>query len=59
MRSILTAAAIATMLATPSVAGNLAPAPVDPVVIVEDTSSSSQAILVNVLTIILFAAMLD
>ncbi|WP_298433564.1 hypothetical protein [uncultured Jannaschia sp.] len=59
MRSILTAAAIATTLATPSAAGNLAPAPVDPVVIVEDTSSSSQAILVNVLTIILFAAMLD
>ncbi|MFO6465055.1 hypothetical protein [uncultured Jannaschia sp.] len=52
----LALAAVLTGAATTAFAGNIAPAPVEPVVIVEDTSSSSAGIVVPILALILLAA---
>ncbi|CTQ33283.1 hypothetical protein [Jannaschia rubra] len=52
----LALAAVLSATATTAFAGNIAPAPVEPVVIVEDTSSSSTGIVVPILAIILLAA---
>lgn len=55
MKKLALAAAL-TVASTAAFAGNVAPAPVEPVVIVEDTSSSSAGIIVPILAIILLAA---
>ena len=59
MKKLALAAAFSAA-ATTAFAGNLAPAPVEPVVepvtIVEDTASSSAGIIVPILAIILLAA---
>ena len=55
MKKIALAAAL-SVASTAAFAGNVAPAPVEPVVIVEDTSSSSAGIVVPILAIILLAA---
>lgn len=52
----LALAAVLSAAATTAFAGNIAPAPIEPVVIVEDTSSSSAGIIVPILAIILLAA---
>lgn len=55
MKKLALAAAL-TVASTAAFAGNVAPAPVEPVVIVEDTSSSSAGVIVPILAIILLAA---
>ncbi|MBF9036845.1 hypothetical protein HKCCE2091_21635 [Rhodobacterales bacterium HKCCE2091] len=56
MKKIAATACVAlTLAAAPALAGGYVPA-VDPVVIVEDTSSSSGAILVPIMALIMFAA---
>jgi hypothetical protein len=55
MKKLALAAAL-SVASTAAFAGNIAPAPVEPVVIVEDTSSSSAGIIVPILAIILLAA---
>lgn len=52
----LALAAVLSAASTTAFAGNIAPAPIEPVVIVEDTSSSSAGIIVPILAIILLAA---
>jgi hypothetical protein len=55
----LKAAALATMIATPSLAGGLAPVAIEPPVIVEETSSSSAGgILVPLLALLLIGAVI-
>ena len=55
MKKLALAAAF-SVVATAGFAGTPAPAPLDPVVIVEDTSSSAGGILVPLLAILLLAA---
>ncbi|GIT91492.1 hypothetical protein JANAI62_19490 [Jannaschia pagri] len=55
MKKLALAAAM-SVAATAAFAGNPAPAPVEPVVIVEDTSSSAGGIIVPILAVILLAA---
>ena len=55
MKKLALAAVMATVAST-AFAGNPAPAPVEPVVIVEDTSSSAAGIIVPLLALILIAA---
>ncbi|MGB3406393.1 MAG: hypothetical protein WBA67_02775 [Jannaschia sp.] len=55
MKKLALAAALAVVAST-AFAGNPAPAPVEPVVIVEDTSSSAGGIIVPLLALILIAA---
>ncbi|UWQ18277.1 hypothetical protein [Jannaschia sp. M317] len=55
MKKLALAAAL-SVAATTAFAGNIAPAPVEPVVIVEDTSSSAGGILVPLLALVLLAA---
>ena len=55
MKKIALAAALSVAAST-AFAGNPAPAPVEPVVIVEDTSSSGGGVLVPLLAVILLAA---
>lgn len=55
MKKLALAAAL-SVAATTAFAGNPAPAPVEPVVIVEDTSSSAGGIIVPLLALILLAA---
>ena len=55
----LKAAALATLIATPSLAGGLAPATIEPPVIVEQTSSSSAGgILVPLLALLIVGAVI-
>ena len=55
MKKLALAAAL-SVIASTAFAGNPAPAPVEPVVIVEDTSSSGGGVLVPLLAVILLAA---
>jgi hypothetical protein len=54
MKKIALAAAM-SLAATAAFAGNIEPTPVEPIVIVEDTSSSAGGIIVPVLALILIA----
>lgn len=54
LKSVITAAVIGTF-ALPALAGNPAPAPADPVVIVEDTTSTGTSFLVPLLFLVLVA----
>ncbi len=55
MKKLALAAAL-SVVATAGFAGSPAPAPLDPVVIVEDTSSSAGGLLVPLMALILLAA---
>jgi hypothetical protein len=55
MKKIALAAAM-SLAAGSAFAGNIEPAPVEPVVIVEDTSTSAGGVIVPVLALILIAA---
>lgn len=55
MKTLALAAAL-SVASTAAFAGNPAPAPIQPVVIVEDTSSSAGGIIVPLLALVLIAA---
>ena len=57
-RTVL-AAALALSLATPALAGNVAPAPTEPVVVTPEPAPADQSWVIPLLAIILFAGGLN